>query len=1394
MTTTERLQDVPVADQRRKLLAQLLRDKARLSNAVYTASTAQSGLWFMQQLDPTTHAYHLPFCVYVLSRINPDGVKNALQQLVDRHSMLRTTFRSSGQQVEMVVHGAGEAGFEQIDAQGWSDEKLKQEVERCLLLPFDLLNGPLIRLHLFSRSESEHVFLLVIHHIVCDGWSLMLVLHEFMALYQASISSAAPALPTRAAEFSEFVLQQQQRLAGPSGQQAKAYWVEQLARGIPALDLPTSRPRPEAYPSRAASAVHYVTTDERLYNSLVRLAQSSGVTLASVILAAYQTLLMRLSGQQDIVVGMPMACRTQPGCEGVVGHFVNLVLIRGDLSQDPTFRDFIAQTSGKLQGAVENQDFPLVELVKLLRPLDRVEKAPLFRTMLNILKPLPDHPLSCALSRRTETTSWGPLKIARFPIEPLEENYDLAVRVHEIQQRLEIKIQFNCNLFDIDLIEHFTRCFLQLLESAAADPDCRLSRMRLLAAEDRERMLGSWNDTRAHYPSELCIHQLFEAQVERSPDAVAVAYESERLSYRQLNDAANRLAHYLRERGVAPDARVAICAERGIEMVVGLLGIMKAGGAYLPLDPSYPQERLAHMLRDSEPVLILTTAGASGALAHCSVPTARVDLRTDAARWNHHSTDNLNPQTIGLAPHHLAYVIYTSGSTGLPKGVMLAHRGIVNRLHWMQQQYSLDPTDRVLQKTPFGFDVSVWEFFWPLMVGARLVIARPQGHRDPAYLNRVIQKMGVTTLHFVPSMLQVFLDSGSASDLPSLRRVMCSGEELSVALQNKCLSTLPQAQLHNLYGPTEASIDATYWHCRTETGITRVPIGRPIANTRIYILDRHGEPVPVGVAAELYIGGIGVARGYLKRTELTAERFVADPFSAEAGARLYKTGDLARYRTDGNLEFLGRNDHQVKIRGFRIECGEIEAQLMRCAGIREAVVVVRSNTVGDRRLVAYLTGRSGSETSATELRAQLSAVLPEHMIPAAFVMLEALPLTPNGKLDRNALPAPGEQDLASTATSAGCVQPRNDTERFLIDLWKELLGISQLSPTDNFFAIGGHSLLAVQMIARLETTMCRPFPVALLFSAPTVRELSQQIDAFPPITPGPHVFTFRTAEQANPVILMPSLAGDVLQWREFVGLLDSKRPICGIYLAGEPDYAQQTSFEELAMKCARAIARAHPGMPCHLVGYSFGGTLAFEVARQLKILGSDVGVVAILDTGPTPPAPDHFGAVIRNSFQILRNLLSRASSALAAGQWRNEMRAIFYKAHLIRRKLAARRGNVEQDDEIAFEYIFGRVEMPEKTRRLMSWSLKLYNAYKPQRYRGDLLVLRASKRPLLGPFAHDLGWGPHVEGRVIVENFSGGHGQMIEQAQLLRVAELLNNSFEGFEAVVAPAAPVSHSG
>ena len=847
-----------------------------------------------------------------------------------------------------------------------------------------------------------------------------------------------------------------------------AFWTATLA-GLPdALDLPTDRPRPAVSSYRGDSVPLRLSGE--LHGALLGLARESGASLFMVLQASLAALLTRLGAGNDIAIGSPIAGRGDGALDDLIGFFVNTLVLRTDTSGHPSLRELIGRVRASNLAAYSHAELPFERLVEVLNPARSLSRHPLFQVML-------------AFQNNAEVHLDLPGLSATFePVTTASAKFDLSVSLGEQRAAdgtpagITGVVEYATDLFDRKSVEALVERLIRLLEAAVTEPDRAIGRLDILAPAERHTILHAWNDTARALPS-ATLPELFAAQVARTPDAVAVVFEEQSLTYRELDARSSQLAHRLRRLGVGPDVLVGLCVERSLEMVVGLLGILKAGGAYVPLDPEYPAERLAYMMADARLSLLLTV-GSLGASLPVAAGTRRLLLDQEDT-----SGEPVSAPVLDLRPLHLAYMIYTSGSTGQPKGAANSHDGLCNRLLWMQDSYLLTASDAVLQKTPFSFDVSVWEFFWPLLTGARLVVAAPGAHRDPEQLIATIRQHGVTVLHFVPSMLQAFVGYEGVEECTGVRLLICSGEALSAELRDQASRLLPGAQLENLYGPTEASIDVTRWGC-VDDASPEVPIGRPIWNTRVYVLDGGLEPVPAGVAGDLYIAGAGLARGYLRRAGLTAERFVADRFGP-AGSRMYRTGDLARWRADGVLEFLGRADQQVKIRGFRIEPGEIEAALTRHAAVAHAAVIAREDQPGDKRLIAYVVPRADGTVDPSALRAHVAASLPDYMVPSAVVVLERLPLTPNGKLDRRALPAP---ELTPSSVRRA---PRTPQEQLLCALFAEVLGVARLGIDDDFFALGGHSLLAMRLISRIRASLDVELTIRSLFEAPTVAGLAR---------------------------------------------------------------------------------------------------------------------------------------------------------------------------------------------------------------------------------------------------------------------------------------------------------------
>ncbi|MGE0127956.1 MAG: amino acid adenylation domain-containing protein [Blastocatellales bacterium] len=1064
-------------------------------------SFSQQRLWFLDQLEPGSSFYNVPAPARLTGKLDVAALRQAISEVIRRHEVLRTVYRTVDGRPVQVVSNSFSFTLPVVDLRGLPENEREAAVSRLAtedgLRSFDLAEGPLFRAALLQLSDEDQALLSTTHHIISDVWSKGVLIREVAALYQAFADGRPSPLPELPVQYADFAYWQRRWLRGEVLDEQLSYWKRQLAGSPSVLELPTDHPRPAVQSFRGADLA--MAFPEGLSKSVVDLSRREGVTLFMTMLAAYQALLFRYTGQESVNVGSPIAGRARPETEGMIGFFLNTLVFKADFSGDPSFRELLRQVRGTSLEAYAHQDLPFEQLVEALQPERNMSHSPLFQAALVTM----NRPMETL----AETLEIPGLKIRPLKAEGNTAKYDLTLFVVEGRDGLTANVEYSADLFDASTITRMTEHFFTLLEGMIANPDQRVSSLPLMTETETKRLLVEWNDTTVEYQAGQTLPALFEAQVERTPEAVALVFEDAQLTYRELNHRANQLAHHLRRMGVGPESLVGVCMERSLEMMVGILGVLKAGGAYAPLDPAYPMERLAFMLEDSEAPVLLTQwrlveglriadrgsrIGDAGTSSEIRNPQSAIHNRVVCldAIGDALAVESVENPDRELDADHPAYVIYTSGSTGQPKGVIISHGAICNHMLWQLEHLSVTANDRILQKTAFSFDASGTEFYLPLLAGARLVLARPGGHQDSGFLVRMMVEHQVTILQLVPSLLRVLLDEPGFERCESLRRVICAGEALPAELQQRFAACL-KAELHNLYGPTEAAIDVTCWPRQDSRGLAIVPIGRPIANTQIYLLSADLRPAPVGVPGELYIGGVNLARGYLNRPELTAERFVPNPFSNESGARLYRTGDLARYMPDGAIEFLGRGDHQVKLRGMRIELGEIEAALSQHPAVREAVVVAREDVAGDKRLVAYLVNNQHPAPTAGELRAFLKERLPEYMAPTAFVTLGAMPLTPNGKVDRRALPKP---DKARPDLESAFVAPRNSVEETLAEIAAQLLRIEKPGIHDNFFELGGHSLLATQLISRVRNAFQVELPLRSVFTAPTIAELAEAIE------------------------------------------------------------------------------------------------------------------------------------------------------------------------------------------------------------------------------------------------------------------------------------------------------------
>ncbi|MEU6876456.1 amino acid adenylation domain-containing protein [Streptomyces sp. NPDC046751] len=1048
-------------------------------------SFAQRRLWFLAQLEGPSATYNIPVALRLSGTVDREALGAALRDVLERHEVLRTTFAVTDGEPHQQITDVADLDWQLqvVELPGsTTPAELAGAVSGVIGHEFDLASELPIRAWLFSAGPNEHALVVVVHHIAGDGWSMGPLARDVSVAYEARCAGRAPGWEPLPVQYADYALWQRELLGDENDPESVisrqvGYWREAMADAPEELELPFDHQRP-AVPSHQGHGVPFAVP-AAVHARLARVARSEGATTFMVLQAALAMVLSRLGAGTDIPIGTAVAGRTDVDLGDLVGFFVNTLVMRTDLSGDPTFRELLGRVRETSLSALAHQDVPFEKLVEELAPARSMARHPLFQVMLAVQNVAQGAAVDLPGARIVDMS-------AELATGAVAAKFDLEVSAGEAFDAdgapagVRGDITAATDLFDIETVERLAERWVRVLEAVAADPETRLSVVDVLDEDERRRVLVEWNDTAVGVvPGTL--PELFEAQVARTPDAVAVVSGGVEVSYAELDARANRLAWLLIGRGVGPESVVGVCLERGLDMVVALLAVVKAGGAYLPIDPAYPVERVAFMVEDAAPVVSLVSAGTAGVVGG---PVVVLDSADVVGKLG-----GLGGEAPGVpvAAENPAYVIFTSGSTGRPKGVVVPHAGIVNRLGWMQERFGLTARDRVLQKTPFGFDVSVWEFFWPLLEGATLVMARPGGHQEPEYLASLVREQRVTTAHFVPSMLDVFLADTTVGTCVSLRRVICSGEALPVSVQARFFEVFGAGvELHNLYGPTEASVDVMAWRCRPEQQAGSVPIGVPVANTRGYVLDDRLRPVPVGVTGELYLAGVQLARGYAGRAGLTAERFVADPFSSR-GERLYRTGDVVRWNADGQLVFAGRADEQVKIRGFRIEPGEVQAVVAGHPQVAQAAVIARADGSGDIRLVAYVVAAGAVEELSASVRGFAAARLPEYMVPSAVVVLDALPVSVNGKLDRAALPVPDHAGMAGAGRG-----PANAREEILCAAFARVLGLEKVGVDDDFFTLGGHSLMAIQLVQVLRARGVS-VSVRALFLAPTPAGLALSV-------------------------------------------------------------------------------------------------------------------------------------------------------------------------------------------------------------------------------------------------------------------------------------------------------------
>jgi amino acid adenylation domain-containing protein len=1042
---------------------------------VFPASLGQQRLWFLDQVVPGTAAYNLARAFRLTGSLDRAALAKALQSVISRHESLRTIFIFIDGEVRQVVLPTLKFDLPVSDISELPAAQREQVALRIAgedaSKPFELSTGPLLRAKLVRLGSEDHILVLVIHHIITDGWSMNVLFHEMGELYASFAGDRQPQLPKLNLQYSDYSRWQRATLTEDFLAGKLGYWTNKLQGAETVLQLPTDHLRPAAHSGRGNS-IHFDLSPER-NKSLKALAQSENATLFMSLLAVFQVLLGRYALQDNVLLGTPTAGRNDVELENLIGFFVNTVILRADLDPNSSFRQVLRQARVNTLEALAYQDMPFERLVEALQPDRSLNRNPLFQVMFVL-----------------HNTSRQKLELPGLVMQEVEfesgiAKFDLTLEVIDLGN-LHCTFEYDSDLYEESTIRRMAGHFAKLVDAIVAAPDEKLSKFSLLTAAEAQQ-LKEWNGTGSEYPRELCIHTAFEEQVTRTPDKIAVIDEKNRLSYRKLNELANRLARLLIKKGVQPGTTVGVSLNRSIEMVIALVGILKAGAAYVPLDPAYPEPRLDFMMEDSQVSAIVTTPEFDSMWQK-----ARIDILSFDIESLSEEAEDIWNLSLPLSAENRMYVIYTSGSTGSPKGVEGTHRASMNRFSWMWDAYPFLDDETCCQKTSLGFVDSIWEIFGPLLRGVPSVVLPDEVIIDPEQLVQLLSSYGVTRIVLVPSLLRVILEGAEdlQNRLPKLKLWTCSGEMLPPVLVSRFSEALPKATLINIYGSSEVAADVT-WHEITTSNLDRpVPIGRPISNVQIFILDRHLNQVPMGVPGEIYVGGDCLARGYLRRPELTSERFIVHQFEPRSSVRLFRTGDLGRYLPNGEIECLGRTDNQVKIRGIRIELGEIEAVLSLHPKVRDVVVILADRS-GQQRLTAHLEVRSGLRPDVDELRRFMKSRLPDPMVPSDYLIVDAFPLLPSGKVDRKALAL---QPSARLIGDQGYVAPQTPTQERFADIWRNLLEVEEVGITDNFFELGGHSLMVMQVAARIRREFDVEVPIRSLFEDPTIKAWAQEVE------------------------------------------------------------------------------------------------------------------------------------------------------------------------------------------------------------------------------------------------------------------------------------------------------------
>lgn len=1309
---------------------------------------------------PDSPLYNISLALRIQGPLNRIALEKSLHAIVTRHKSLRTRFLSRDGEPTQIVQPSFAITLRVMDLTGQSNGESQSEVRRLfkaeVCRPFDLSTDVLLRAVLANLGPTDHALLMTVHHIASDGWSMGLLARELMMFYEAFVSGQVPSLSELPIQYSDFAVWQRQWMQGPVLRAQLEWWKQQLTGAPDLLELPTDRPRPAVQSFRGHC--RWRSFSRSLSEALGALSNREGTTLFMTLLAAFQTLLHRFTGQADLLIGTPTAGRGRSETEGLIGLFVNMLVLRSKLCGNPTFLEFLRHTREEMLDAYAHQDLPFEKLVEEMRPERKSSHSPLIQVVF-------------ALQNAPGTLpSPRGLKVTQIPDREVDtgtSKFDLTFQMEASETGLSVFVEYNSDLFDEATIDELLNSFQVLLEGIVVDPSVTVGTLPVLTPAQRQRLLVDWNATRTRYPRDETIPQLFVQQVIRNPDSVAVIFEGGQFTYRQIDQRANQVANLLRKLGVGPDMLVAVCMERSQELIVALLGILKAGGAYLSLDPSCPRERLAYMLEDARAGVLLTQQKLQAVFAGDELASRLkvICLDQDWATIAHESTGQPDSDDRRPAPTDLAYVSYTSGSTGKPKGVCVPQRAVIQLL-FNTDYVLLNSADTVAQIASCAFDASTFEIWGALLHGGRLAILPQQVVLSAQALAREIRSHRITTM-FVTTGLFNQLSREVPDIFAPVRQVLFGGEAANPACVRDILKNCPGSRLLHMYGPTEATTFATWHEVRElEANAAFVPIGRPIANTELYVLDELRQPVPIGVTGELYIGGDGLARGYLNQPELTAESFVSHPFSSEADARLYKTGDRVRCRSDGNLEFIGRTDGQVKLRGFRIELGEIEIALNQHSDVHECAAVAFEDSSKDKRLVAYVVSRRAGLTP-DDLRAFLRTKLPDYMVPSAFVFLPALPLNANGKVNRRALLAPDQVRPEQTEF----VRPRDETESRLAGIWEDLLAVRPVGVADNFFDLGGHSLLVIRLLTRIEKAFGRSLPISAVFQSPTIEHLAEIIrqGKVERSEAGSSIVEIQPDGSKPPLFLVHGAGGGMLWgYTNLARYLGLEQPVYGFKPRDKTEGETSSSIETMAAQLLSDLRAFQPRGPYYLGGYCFGGNVAYEMARQLQNQGHKVALLALMNSTPPDPSPT---VGVPRSKQIVRfcaNVCSRVGSFLRRPP-AEQRRFISWQVRSLKRRIVRRfRRPPEVSAFDAEDLVDLSIYSPEQ-RRLWETHIRALVEHHTQPYTGPVTLFRSRGHHFGCPQDLTYGWSefaPHTAVHIV----PGAHEQILEEPHVKALA------------------------